>query len=188
MRKKTFISKLKFEFVRRQKNCAYLKQKAEERWSDFEKITRAKNWTSVHEVDGSFWSSLYKELYFRGPPHLWGNLLAWTCSWGPEQLVKLCSFSCCDSAQACSFIWKKNVHYLLGWVLILPLLDHLNPTVCVWKAKSELSILLSGKPQFRVPWNRCSSVTLCATGFWTLSIGGQQVQCFILPFKKFKGL
>ena len=31
MRKETFISKLKFEFVRRQKNCAYLKQKAEER-------------------------------------------------------------------------------------------------------------------------------------------------------------
>lgn len=30
MRKETFISKLKFEFVRRQKNCAYLKQKLQE--------------------------------------------------------------------------------------------------------------------------------------------------------------
>ena len=30
MRKEAFISKLKFEFVRRQKNCAYLKQKLQE--------------------------------------------------------------------------------------------------------------------------------------------------------------
>lgn len=81
---------------------------------------------------------------------------------GPVWFAKLCSFSRWDPAQACGVIWKNNFQcLLLGWALIPPLLDRLNPTACVWKAKSELYVLLSGKPHFHAPRDRCSSITLC---------------------------
>lgn len=76
MRKEAFISKLKFEFVRRQKNYAYLKQKLQEDDQTLRRSQELRTELQFMSLMAISEAVCIKSFISEGSPRLGGNFLA----------------------------------------------------------------------------------------------------------------